>query len=184
MKISNRKKIMIIILILLLIPISFLAYKTLAGYKKESSGEAPASAAVFIIKINDSTAVSQTITLSDTITPNSYTTDLVVPGAEGIIELELDFTGTEVSTDYIIDLNTSNLPNNLKLYSDSSYQNEINQISDSFIYGSTAVVTKNIYWQWEYKTDDTSNENDNLFMDTEIVLPIDITLSQKIGGGN
>ena len=184
MKKDSRKKILLLILILLFISVSFFALNTFSSYKKEASGTASTSAARFIIKINDSSEITQTINLSETITENDYSDTLVVPGTEGVIDLELDFSNCDISVNYIVNFDITNLPINLKLYSDSNHLNQITSLNEEFNYGDDVITNKKIYWQWEYKTDATSDANDNLYMDTEIELPISITLTQKIGGGN
>ena len=184
MKKVGRKRIMLLILILLFISVSFLALNTYSSYKREAEGDASSSIAKFIIKVNDSSETTQTIDLSETITANNYSDTLVVPGTEGVIELELDFSDCDTSVNYLINFDMTNLPVNLKLYSDSNHLNQITSINDAFNYGNNTTINKNIYWQWEYKSDSTSNANDNLFMEQQIALPISITLTQKIGGGN
>ena len=180
---KNNAKI-ILIIVLFVIGISILSFSSYSFFKKSASGDADVSTAKFQILLNDSSSVSQSINLQDTITANSYSNDLVVPGTNGAFDLELDFSNVDVSVSYIINFDTTNIPTNLKLYSDNAYQNEITSINDSYTVGGSQTKTHTIYWKWVYLTDDASNTNDNLFMDQDIAIDTTITLSQIVGGGN
>ena len=181
MKISSIQKKSIII-IAVVIGVGILALSSYAIYKSNASGNVEVSTAKFQIKLNNSESLTQNIILKDTITTNNYSDDLVVPGTKGMFDLELDFTNVDVSVNYTINFTTSNLPNNLKLYSDSNYTNQILSLNDSYTIGSSLIKTNTIYWKWDYLTDSASNENDNSFMNREISLPVTITLTQIVGG--
>ena len=138
--------------------------------------------AKFQIKLNNSTNLSQSINLEDTIITNNYSDDYVAPGTTGDIQLVLDFTNVDVSTDYTINLGTLNLPTNLKLYSDSSFTTEFTSISGTFLINSLTTHTHHIYWRWAFATDIASNTNDNLYMNQSLSVPVTVTASQKIEG--
>lgn len=184
---NRSKKVTIIMILTLLVSIGLLcalritySYLTLPEIK--GKGQKEIGVANFEIKLNESSSLSQTIDLKETITSNN---EYVVPGAIGDIELELDFTNVEVDTDYIIEVGEYNLPNNLKLYLDEDYKEEFETINETYLISNRETIyTYNIYWKWEYKTDEESNKNDSLYMNKEILLPINIIASQKIDGGN
>ncbi len=179
---NNYKKLLIVILSI--IGVFALSFSSYSIYKKMASNNAEIPVAKFQILLNSSEATSQNISLSDTITTNDYSDSLIVPGTNGAFDLELDFSNVDVSVSYTINFDTSNIPTNLKLYSDSSYENEIVSINDSYLVGSNNTKTHTIYWKWLYLTDDSSNEDDNLYMDQDIAIPTTVVLSQIVGGGN
>ena len=179
---SNGKKTLVIIAII--VGISFIAFSSYAVLTAGATGEATVSAAKFEIVLNNSTNTTQNITLKDTITENDYSDILVVPGVNGQFDLVFDLSNVEVSVNFTIIFDRSNLPNNLKLYSDSAYQNEITSINDTFHIGDSTTKTKTVYWKWNYLTDADSDANDNLFMNEDISLPTTIIVSQIVGDGN
>ena len=78
----------------------------------------------------------------------------------GSFSIDLDLTGLTPSHDYYIYFGKNELSSNLHLYSDSSYQNEINNIS--VIYdGENTNVTKTIYWRLD--NDNISTLSDGLY---------------------
>ena len=72
---------------------------------------------------------------------------ILLVGQEGSFNLKLDFKNL-LSTNYKIHFNLNDVPNKLHLYSDSSYTNEITDISD-FYDGVNKTITKTIYYRFE-----------------------------------
>lgn len=68
-------------------------------------------------------------------------------GSEGSFDLNLDFKNLS-RTNYKIHFNISDISNNLHLYSDSSFVNEITDISDIYD-GVNNEVTKTIYYRFD-----------------------------------
>lgn len=186
MALFKKRKItlLISILMLLVFAVILLIPNSISRYKNEKSGAGDIAIAKFQFKLNNSYNLTQSINLKDTITTNNYSDDYVAPGTTGDIELVLDFTNVDVSTDYTITLGTYDLPTNLKLYSDSSFTNEFTSISGTFSINGTSQLTHHIYWRWAYATDSASDTNDNLYMNHNLSVPVVITASQKIGGGS
>ena len=183
MKISNNSK-KAMIFIAIIVGISFIAFSSYAILSAGATGETTIPTAKFQFTLNNSTNTTQNITLKDTLTANNYSDELVVPGTNGQFDLVFDLTNVEVSVNFIVNFDRTNLPTNLKLYSDSAYQNEITSINNTFNIGDSTTKTITVYWKWNYLTDDDSNANDNLFMNEDISLPTSIIVSQIVGGGN
>ena len=158
--------------------------ESISRYKNDKGGSGDVSVAKFQINLNNSTNLTQNINLNNTITNNNYSEEYVAPGTNGDIQLILDFSNVDVSTDYTIMLGAYDLPTNLKLYSDSSFNNEFTSISGTYFINGTTTVTKHIYWRWNYAIDSASDTNDNLYMNHNLSVPVVVTASQKIGGSS
>lgn len=182
---KNIKIILIILIIfVVLLPIFYFGKSSFSFFKKTNTGNENINVANFGIKLNNSTNLSQTIDLNTTITENNYSNNYLMPGTNGVITLVLDFTDVDVSTDYSISFGVLNLPTNLKFYTDSNHTNLFTSYNGTYLVNGTNSYTYSIYWLWEYRTDDTSNTNDNLYMNQNLSVPVIVTASQKIGGGN
>lgn len=182
---KKRKRTMLIsILMLLVFAAILLIPNSISRYKRDKSGAGNIEVAKFLFQLNSSSNLTQSINLKNTITTNNYCDDFVAPGTTGDIQLVLDFTNVDVSTDYTITLGTYDLPTNLRLYSDSSFTNEFTSISGTFLINGTSQVTQHIYWRWSFGTDSASDTNDNLYMNHNLSVPVVVTASQKIGGGS
>lgn len=183
MKKSSMNK-NIVFVVAVIVFVSLIAFSSYSIFKSSASNEASISAAKFQFTLNNSAELNQNIVLKDTITTNNYSNDLVVPGVNGQFDLTFDLSNVEVSVNFVINFDTTNIPNNLKLYTDSSYTTPVTSINNTFNIGDSTSKTITIYWKWDYLTDAESNANDNLYMNEEILLPVSITVSQIVGGGN
>lgn len=179
-----RSLLLFAVIVTIISAVLFRPHESFSIYKATGSTSETISVANFDFKLNGSASVSQSIDLQSTITANDYSNDYVMPGTNGVITLVLDFTGVDVSSDYIISMGEANLPTNLKLYTDSSYSNELTSIDGLYSVDGETSYTHNIYWKWIYSDDGSSDANDNLFMNTTLTVPIDVVVSQVIGGGN
>lgn len=184
MKKFNTKVTILTILLVAFTLVGFDFPQSISRYVSEKNGSKDIDVSKFQPKLNGSTNLTQSIDLANTITANNYSDNLVAPGTTGDIQLILDFANVDVSTDYNINLGTYDLPTNLKLYSDASFTTEFTSISGTFLINNTTTHTHHIYWKWEYATDAASNTNDNLYMNRNLSVPVIVTTSQKIGGGN
>ena len=168
----KKKAIIIIAFIASLFAISLTTYTV---FRNNASSSTDVTTAEFAFNIT-----TAELSLKDTITNDSQ----LVPGAEGHIVLNIDLTGTDVSTDYSIIISRTNLPTNLKFYSDQAMTTEVNSITGTYTLGSSATTTKDLYWKWLYVDDETSNTNDSLFMNQDLSVLFNATFNQQIGGGN
>ena len=97
-------------------------------------------------------------------------------GSSGVIQLELDFSDIETATSYFISLDTekSKMPKNMKLYIDNSYNVEFSKYTGTTELGTDKII-RNIYWKWNYTTDDETNE----WMKKELKITLDIEAEQR-----
>ena len=184
MKKLNTKIVILSILLVSFTLVVFNVPQSISRYISGKNGSKNLDVANFQPKLNGSTNLSQSIDLADTITTNNYSDDLVAPGTNGDIELTLDFSNVDVSTDYVISVGTTDLPTNLNLYSDSSYTTAFSTINGTYTIGGSTTHTQHIYWKWDYLTDSASNTNDNLYMNHSLSVPVTVTTTQKVGAGN
>lgn len=175
----SRKK-FLILLVAVLIFIGPIAIETVAKFYTVGQFKASTNIHVpeFAPIVNGKSEISQSIDLVSTIT-NSKS---LAPGAVGNFDINIDFTNVQSAADYVINIDKTNLPNNMHFYSDESLQSEINSLNGTYSNSNTSLLINNtIYWCWEYKNDETSNTNDNLYMNKSISLPVTVTILQKAG---
>lgn len=184
MKKFNAKIVILTILLVGFTLVVFVVPKSISRYISGKNGLKVLDVAKFQPKLNGNANLSQSIDLADTITTNNYSDDLVVPGTNGDIVLTLDFSDVDVSTDYVISVDTTDLPTNLNFYSDSSYTTILSTINGTYTIEDSKTHTLHIYWKWDYLTDSASNENDNLYMNRNLSVPVTVTVSQKVGADN
>lgn len=154
-----RKKILVTMVIMLGIVMTLIYAGVTDTYSKYvgqvQNKTATAKIAKWRFELNGSNELLN-IDLDATLTPNPYSTTHVIPGTTGQIDLIFDSVGTEVGVNYnvYIDKALSNMPENIKLYSDNTYKTEIDKFS--FIVNSvnSAPVTKKIYWKWNFTDTD------------------------------
>lgn len=153
-----------------------------------------------IYSSNNTTSLPFEINLKDTIIANNYSMTKVVPGTKGKIQINLDFSGTEVNAEYAViialpGLLQNSVPPNLKFYKDANctvpYHNVIeNAEYQKYIDGTstftpeykTALMAEfseekvsTIYWKWNF-TDD----NENNYQDKNFLMGALVTARQKV----
>ena len=146
-------------------------------YFSKITGTGTATVAKWSFKVNGQADNLGTITLGNTTEANAKVADgKIAPGTSGSFNVALDATGTEVALDYTIKFEnvSSDFPQNLKFYEDSSYANEITDITTVGLEGSMELgengtiedtKTVTIYWKWDYQTGDDANtiaDNDEI----------------------
>lgn len=204
---TRRKNILVvsictIILILLVVsPVYLISFA-----KYTSGGESSTSVNIakwkVAMKINNSEIYSSNNTISlpfeinlkDTIIANNYSMTKVVPGTKGKIQINLDFSGTEVNAEYAVIIAPSeslqnSVPPNLKFYKDANctvpypnlienaeYQKYINGTSTFTPEYQTALMAQfnaekvsTIYWKWNFTDDNENNYQDKFFLMTALV---------------
>ena len=180
---NKKMTLSISILMLLVFAVVLLTPNSISRFIKGRSGLGTVEVAKFEFRVNNSSNLSQSVNLLNTLTENDYCDDCIVPGTTGDIPVVLDFTNMEVTTDYTITIGSGNLPTNLKFYTDSGFANELSSINGTFSINGTTQFTHHIYWKWVFATDSASDANDSLYMNTNLSIPVVVTASQKIGGG-
>lgn len=88
----------------------------------------------------------------------------------------MNFSEIETATRYTISLDTLNskIPANMKLYTDSSYNVEFSGYTGITELGAD-IVTRNIYWKWNYTTIDETEE----WMGKDIKIALNISAEQR-----
>lgn len=162
-----------------LIIVSF-SKDTTSKYKETEDFETNLDIASWTFKVNGEEELIE-INLGDTIIANNYSKSSLVPGSEGVFELNFDFEGMEVSANYSVEIGeTSIYPSNLHLYLDSEYKTEftkLESIKDTYDLNSETNKKHKIYWRWDF-----SDDNENEWMNKEILLDFSININQRIDG--
>ena len=126
---------------------------TYSKFISKKDGVATVQVAKWNVKVNEASSLD--IKLADTITQNNFSNDYVIPGTKGIINLNLDFSDTQVDAKYILSIQRENLPDHLSFYSDenmsTSFEEETGLVSKENM--STPIIKK-IYWKWNFTDDD------------------------------
>mgnify|MGYP004496614273 FL=1 len=88
----------------------------------------------------------------------------------------MDFSDIETATRYTISLDTINsqIPENMKLYTDSSYNVEFSGYTGITELGTNKVI-RNIYWKWNYTTVDETEQ----WMGKDIKIALNISDEQR-----
>ncbi len=149
---------------------------TYSQYRMTASAKAKINTSKFSFKITDELS-DVTFDLSKTITTNLFSKNKIVPGSSGVLQLEMDFSDIETATKYAISLDTSNsqIPENMKLYIDDSYNVEFSSYTGITELGEEK-VTRNIYWKWKYTTIDETND----WMKQNIKIALNILAEQRV----
>lgn len=212
---TRRKNILVVsicTIILILLVASPVYLISFAKYTSDGKSNTSVNIAKWKVamKINNSEIYSShntislpfEINLKDTIIANNYSMTKVVPGTKGKIQINIDFSGTEVNAEYAVILTPlpagslqNSVPPNLKFYKDANctvpYHNVIeNAEYQKYIDGTstftpeytTALMAEfseekvsTIYWKWNF-TDD----NENNYQDKNFLMGALVTARQKV----
>ena len=210
---TRRKNILVVsicTIILILLVVSPVYLISFAKYTSDGKSSTPINIAKWKVamKINNSETYNGydtiynpfEINLKDTIIANNYSMTKVVPGTKGKIQINIDFSGTEVNAEYavIITLPRSlenSIPPNLKFYKDANctvpYPNLIEYAEyEKYINGTSTIAPEyqtalmaefneekvsTIYWKWNF-TDD----NENNYQDKNFLMGALVTARQKV----
>jgi len=169
-----KSALILFLLTLITIPLNITTY---SKYKNEVYANNTLRTAKWIFNVNGKTD-NISINLEDTIINNDTK---VIPGTSGKINIQIDFSGSEVASKYTISKDeTSILPSNLKLYTDSNLTEEFNNLTSSVgLDNINEVIATNIYWKWNYTLEDESQ-----WMNKNISLKLKIDLSEDVGDTN
>lgn len=210
---TRRKNILVVsicTIILILLVVSPVYLISFAKYTSDGKSSTPINIAKWKVamKINNSeiyssnntTSLPFEINMKDTIIANNYSMTKVVPGTKGKIQINLDFSGTEVNAEYAViialpGLLQNSVPPNLKFYKDANctvpypnvienaeYQKYLNGTSTFTPEYTTALMAEfnaekvsTIYWKWNFTDDNENNYQDNYFL-----MPALVTARQKV----
>lgn len=182
-KLNEKKDFYIILMFLIsfILITSGITYGTYSKYYSQTRIDNNLQVAKWVFNLNGESNTTIDINLVDTVdTTNKYSSSAVIPGSSGVIELNIDATGVEVALDYSITINqtNTNLPNNLKLYTDESYTTEFDSFKGFIGLSDSKVKVHKIYWKWYYTTDDETETWSN----KSIKLSFDASAVQRIDG--
>lgn len=184
----KKKSLGILVALLLVVGAGVYTY---ARYTSSFTGTGSAQVAKWAVKVNDS--VTDTFDLDLSLSANTNVADnRIAPGRTATAQLILDLTGTEVATDYEIDLSgVTGLPDGMKITSVKAtvaggQATELNGSNGKYT-GSVALadvakpITFDITVAWE--NDEANNENDTTVGEAagELSIPVTVTAKQHIG---
>lgn len=175
MKENRKKRLKIIVLYYAIVIILLINGITFSQYRMTATAETKINTSKFSFKITDELS-NVSFDLSNTITANLFSKNKIVPGSTGVLQLEMDFSDIETATRYVISIDTQNsqMPDNMKLYIDDSYNVEFSRYTGITELGEEK-VTRNIYWKWNYTTIDETGD----WMKQNIKIALDILAEQR-----
>ena len=172
-----KKKLSILAVLLLAVTIS--AYSVGGTYAKYTTtanvtGTAPVAKWAIAMKSGGqeiTTTFDLVSTRKDTVDSNAeadVAAGKIAPGTYGNFALEVDGTGTEVSFNYGLTFTVTNMPTNLKFYSNADMTTEITATDGvySITSGTVAVDAESkiaqstVYWKWVYENAPGETAND------------------------
>lgn len=159
-----KKKAVIIIAILVAIVLSFIGGQTYSKYVTEVRGDGTAQIATWDFKVNGQKEEVQTISLGSTYDKSTLVNGKIAPGTEGIFQIIVDATGSDVGIDYKIKFSDETTkPANLKFYYQEVEYNSILELGEA-LSGTINADDENksktfdIKWKWNYETGSNPTE--------------------------
>ena len=159
-----KKKAVVIIAILVAIILSFVGGQTYSKYVTEVRGDGTAQIATWDFKVNGQKEEVQTIPLSSTYDSSTLVNGKIAPGTEGVFQIIVDATGSDVGIDYKIKFaDETTKPTNLKFYYQEVEYNSILELGDALSGTINAddenkAKTFDIKWKWNYETGSNPTE--------------------------
>lgn len=163
---------------------------TLARYADEVKAEGTVAIAKWNVELG--TTQSQDFTLADTklaFNDGNVGSGVVAPGDQGVVDLEIKDTGTNVAYEYRVKIDSANLSGghvNIQFYSDSTYTTPWSDAAQKVELpsGSNMTPAKTIpiklYWKWVEDNSSAGNANDVLAGTTNTnALTFTVTLSAE-----
>ena len=182
-KTKKRYRIFIVIILLLLFSLTLARYNSTATYNSKIG------VAKWCIKINNVEITQNTKKLTDEIelvaVENKSEDDLIKAGQKGYFEINIDPQYTEVSLNYSIVIDTSELPEEIELtkYAVKDFDTKIDMPSNNILTGDILLdgktnlddsdaKTYRIYWEWA--------DEDNIIDIKNYKLKANIIIKQEI----
>ena len=171
---------------------------SMAKYQSIYTSSGVATIASWNIKINDTDITLGETTLSNIITLVPEQSDNVAdgkmaPGYGGHFDIVIDPAETEVSLDYTLTLDTTQLPTDVVLlgYGDANSTESTTTIENNTITGeiniqnssaftSLDAQTIRVFWMWNDVRDNDSIHTSTAVSDTEYKVGVEITVTQKV----
>ena len=176
---KGNKKYLVIAALLLLAAISFSTY---AIYKSSATGDAEASVAAWVVKVNNTnitsaTANTYTFSASDIVwaSNSNVANGKIAPGSTGTITIAIDTSGAEVAVDYTVSVDSSAIDNDKITVSNSGAN------ASGTIGVNENGKTINVTVVWTAEDVAATNTKDMAMAGTDISIPITVTLKQHTG---
>ena len=156
----KRKKSLLVIVLLLLVGLTG-AYVS-STYAKYTSTIDDNSGSVTVAKwafATDNASQDLTIDFTETYDATTLVGDRIAPGTSGSFNIAVVNTNTETGVDFTLKIKSAtNVPTNLKFYSDESFSTVITPgtgtVTGQLAAGDATGLSVPIYWKWEYETAD------------------------------
>jgi len=193
---SIGRNILIVVLILVTIASVCAGLFAWAKYQTTINGTATGETAKWSFKVSDGNTSTQEIEFPMTRKDNntSVATGKIAPGTYGELEIGIDATGTETALTYTIEGELTNLPTNMKFYSDAERTSELTVLNNKFSKGGymklneIGVRTEKIYWEWPFETGTSATvieKNDEIdTQDSSKTMSMQISVTGKQLNGN
>lgn len=195
-----KKKLLLMLPIVFLTMLVFLFNSSYAIYSTSATGNPNINASAWIVYINDTDIVQNSVFSIDTSdfeidNTNAHAMDgVIAPGSILTIPLVIDASDAEVPVDYEIEIGDPYLYTGSVLIGNENSQSFYNDVSDAFsisvasgsltgtINQTSNDTTANIEieLEWDKASDSTSNTRDMSMESQAIYVPIIVTASQHI----
>ena len=153
---KNKKMSLTIVVLLLVVGVT--AGYVASTYAKYTSDLGTKNGTATVAKwafTSENQSKTLQINLDETYDENTLVANRIAPGTAGSFSITLSNEQSEVGVDYVLDIGTAtNVPTNLKFYSDNTYTTEITntkRVTGTLAPGATG-ENVTIYWKWEYET--------------------------------
>lgn len=195
---GNSKKskfLKLAVLLIIIVAIVSLIGFVYARYITRINGQVTAQIANYNFDVTVGNNTNLNIDLANTRLANDtnkVVSGQVAPDTKGAFSLNVNATGSNATLIYNIDLDLSNVPENLKFYSDADMKKEVvvqdNKIKIEDCIGLNDSKTKTIilYWAWPYETGENDYEigmndvKDSAWMGRDIEIGVSATSKQVL----
>ena len=164
-----------IVISTLLFAIFLLSIGTIAYFRRTVRGNFVVQTGNLNLVVNDANAVkNETFTVS---LNRSEEEPYIYPDDKGSFEINIDSNGSSLDVYITVSILKTNLPKNLKFYTDEEFSNLLAQQVYKIEKSDDMTLTIPVYWFWDGSKDD---ENDSLFIGETLEANISVTASYNI----
>jgi len=169
---NNLKKILISSF---LVMTSVLLIGTIAYFRRTVNGNITGNTGNLVLIVNEANSeLNETFTI-----PLNTNVEYVMPGERDVVYLDIDSTGSSGNVLIEIEIERTNLPDNLKFYLDKNLTEELTSMFFCIFKSDSMTKQIPIYWYWDAGID---SDNDSLFINKEVEATINVTA--RIIGNN
>lgn len=178
-KSKSRKRVIRFFVFYSFLSLFLLLYSTFGRYTTIQEGKPRTEIANWNIKINNNDVTSENtmsniITLVPDVTTQTTTNNELAPGQTGYFDIVINPQETDVSIEYIINFDMTNLPTGVSItsyeivedgiantFTNTSIEGEINLSENTKSLSESDTKTVRVYWSWSDTTTDIPNETDS-----------------------